>query len=139
MSFAERAERTARAAHEGQVDKAGRPYIEHPGRVAASVRGDDRLEAIAWLHDVVEDTGVTIDDLRAEFPDEVITAVDVLTRRTGQSPDEYYALVRANPLARLVKLADMADNSDPARLAHLDEATRARLEQKYAHRRHALG
>ncbi len=139
MTYAERAERIARAAHEGQVDKAGRPYAEHPGRVAASVRGDDLLEAIAWLHDVVEDTDVTLDDLRAEFPEEIVEAVEALTRREGQDPADYYAAVRANPRARLVKLADMADNSDPARLAYLDAATRARLEAKYAHGRRALG
>lgn len=67
--LAARAETLARAAHAGQVDKAGAPYAAHPARVAAAVAGDPLAEAAAWLHDVIEDTGTTLADLRAEgFP-----------------------------------------------------------------------
>lgn len=130
------AEQLAREAHEGQVDKAGNPYITHPARVAARVADDEYAAAAAWLHDVVEDTDVTLSDLEARFPTEVTDAVDALTRRDGEAPADYYARVRQVPLALQVKLADLEDNSDPARLALLDAATRDRLTAKYA-RAHA--
>src|SRR5690606_11747524 len=100
--------------------------------VAARVAGDDNAVATAWLHDVVEDTPVTLADLEESFPAEVTIAVDALTRRPGEDPADYYARVRAVPLALAVKLADLADNSDPQRLARLDAATRDRLIAKYA-------
>lgn len=132
----------ASTAHARQVDKAGAPYIEHPRRVAARVAGDelagaqvrDELAvAVAWLHDVVEDTDVTAEVLRAAFPEEVVAAVLALTRRAGEEPDVYYARVAANPLALRVKRADIADNTDPARTAALTTSTRERLAAKYAH------
>lgn len=134
-----RAEEIARAAHAGQVDKGGHPYIEHPARVAARVRGHAQLEAIAWLHDVVEDTSVTLAELSAEFSPEIVDAVDAMTKRPGESLAEYYRRVRANPLALQVKRADIDDNTDPQRAAQLDERTRARLAAKYAAAREALG
>lgn len=132
------AERIAREAHTGQLDKIGHPYIEHPERVAARVAGDDVLVAIAWLHDVVEDTSVTLTDLEALFPREVIEGVDALTKRPGETRLEYYARVRSNPRARKVKDADIDDNTDPARTARLDPATRERLAVKYATAREEL-
>lgn len=132
------AERIAAAAHVEQVDKAGRPYLEHVRRVAAAVEGLDR--AAAWLHDVVEDTPATADDLLAEgMAPEVVAAVDALTRRDGEEPEVYYARVRSNAIALRVKAADLADNADPARQALLDEETQARLAAKYAKARAALG
>ena len=136
MTSTDLARRIARQAHDGQVDKAGAPYITHPARVAARVRdggGDPRAEAVAWLHDVVEDCGVPLDDLRGHgFDDGVVAAVDALTRRDGVPAQAYYTRIAADPLALAVKLADIADNADPARLALLDPATRSRLEAKYA-------
>ena len=134
----------ATAAHRGQVDKAGRDYIEHPRRVVAAVAAHaapERLpqaQAAAWLHDVVEDTDVTAEQLRADFPPEVVDAVEALTRRPGQDPEDYYAGVKADPIARAVKNADLDDNTDPDRLALLDAATRERLLAKYAKARAAL-
>lgn len=125
------AEAIARAAHAGQVDKSGHPYIEHPARVAESVQGDELLEAIAWLHDVVEDTNVQLVDLQQQFPQDVVDAVDAITHRPHEPRSEYYARVRSNRLALLVKRADIADNTDPARIALLDAPTRARLAAKY--------
>nr|WP_172687815.1 HD domain-containing protein [Prescottella equi]ARX60168.1 Putative pyrophosphohydrolase domain, Rel/Spo-like family [Prescottella equi] len=137
-SIAELAEQIASAAHDRQVDKAGRPYIAHPARVAARVAGDERAVAAAWLHDVVEDTSVTLAELEEAFPPEVTVAVDALTRRRGEDPADYYARVRQVPLALTVKLADLDDNSDPQRLAQLDAPTRDRLTTKYARARAEL-
>lgn len=127
-----RADQIARSAHAGQTDKAGVPYIDHPRRVAARVQPDPDAVATALLHDVVEDTPVTLEQLAEEFPAHIVSAVQALTRTPGQG-DRYYQQIRANPLALKVKLADIADNTDPARVAALDPATRRRLETKYAH------
>jgi (p)ppGpp synthase/HD superfamily hydrolase len=106
----------ARVAHSGQTDKAGRPYIEHPERVAASVPID--CAPAALLHDVVEDTPLTIPDLvAAGFNDATIAAVDALTRRTDEPYKAYIARCAANRIARIVKLADIADNRNPERVA----------------------
>lgn len=127
----------ATVAHRGQVDKAGEPYIDHPRRVAERVAERDRYipgdVAAAWLHDVLEDTDVTADDLLAAgIPDNVVGIVRAVTRTGIQSPEDYYAAVYDWPGARIVKLADIADNLDPKRLALLDDATIARLTRKYA-------
>ena len=129
----------ATQAHAGQVDKSGNPYIGHPARVAARVLGDDAAEVVAWLHDVVEDTEVNLDDLHDHFPDLVVDAVDGTSKRPGEPLKDYYARVMAHPVARTVKLADIADNTDPNRLALLDEPTRVRLTAKYAQGRQVLG
>ncbi len=126
------AERIAAEAHAGQTDKAGFPYIDHPRRVAARLDTDDE-RAVGWLHDVIEDTAVTAGDLRgAGLSERVVLAVEVLTRRPGEQRDVYLVRVAADPLATVVKLADVADNANPARLALLDEPTRWRLATKYA-------
>jgi (p)ppGpp synthase/HD superfamily hydrolase len=132
--------RFALRAHAEQVDKAGEPYIEHPARVAATAaRVGVEAEAVGWLHDVVEDSPVTLDELRAAgLPESVVAAVDALTRRDGEPAEDYYRRVAGDRLARVVKDADLADNADPARLARLDEATRVRLCAKYAHAREML-
>ncbi|MDK9294414.1 HD domain-containing protein [Propionibacterium freudenreichii] len=135
------AREVATRAHAGQVDKAGEPYIGHPRRVArragelAGGRGSgfrDAAEAVGWLHDVVEDTELDGPDLRRlGFSDEVVAAVLALTRRVGEPEPDYAARVAANELAMVVKRADLADNTDPARTALLDEETRVRLAEKY--------
>lgn len=127
-----RADSIAEEAHAGQVDKAGAPYVTHPRRVAASVAGTT-AKVVALLHDVVEDgPGWTLERLKAEgFSDEVVAAVDALTHRDGE---DYFDAVRragANPIAREVKLADLADNSDRTRLKSIGEREERRLE-KYA-------
>lgn len=136
------ARQIATAAHRGQVDKAGAPYIGHPARVAghaAAAGGDERVVAAAWLHDVVEDTGITPADLRAAgVPDDVVTAVVAVTKVPGEQVEDYFARVNRDPVAVAVKTADLADNTDPARLAALDDATRRRLEEKYARARQLL-
>lgn len=129
----QRAKDLAHRAHAGQVDKAGRPYIEHVARVAAACADDPEAEAVAWLHDVEEDCA---DEFRnqviANFPTEIAWAVNLMARWRGRSADWYYERVRSNPLALRVKLADIADNADESRLALLDDKTAARLRRKYA-------
>ncbi|MER7233566.1 HD domain-containing protein [Streptomyces olivaceus] len=136
-------EAVARAAHEGQTDKAGRPYAEHLRAVAEGVRrrgGDDEQIAAAWLHDAVEDDALTERWLDgAALSRRTKDIVRALTRRPGEQPEEYAARILATPGALLVKEADLAHNADPARLAVLDEATRTRLAEKYARMRVLLG
>jgi (p)ppGpp synthase/HD superfamily hydrolase len=139
----ERAKALAHRAHAGQVDKAGRPYIEHVARVAAAVSGDPEAEAVAWLHDVIEDAPLLMPDVDALGNDRVFYAVCDLTRSfdafTGRELVEgYYEAIRRNPIALRVKLADIADNADEARLALLPKETAERLRRKYAKAREAL-
>lgn len=144
------AEEVAVAAHHGQVDKAGRNYIDHPRRVAANARvlteraglprdAADAVVAAAWLHDVVEDTETSEATLRTGFPSEVVDAVMAVTKRSGESPEDYFARVRSNRNAVLVKTADLEDNTDPARQALLDEETQVRLGEKYRQAYELLG
>lgn len=134
-----RARDLAHRAHAGQVDKAGRPYIEHVARVAAAVADDPEAEAVAWLHDVLEDCDARFcDELLHIRPVDVYYAVKALTRWKF-SERTYYRRIASNPLALRVKLADIADNADEGRLALLEPATAARLRRKYAKARAALG
>lgn len=120
----------AAKAHEHQVDKAGAPYILHPLRMMFQMTSDADMIA-AVLHDVVEDTPLTLDGLRAEgFSEEILIAVDALTNRDGEAYEEYLGRVAANPISRRVKLADLEDNMDMRRLDNLTEKDIARL-QKY--------
>ncbi|SMF03782.1 HD domain-containing protein [Streptomyces sp. Amel2xC10] len=136
-------EALARAAHEGQTDKAGRPYAEHLRAVAEGVRsrgGDPDQIAAAWLHDAVEDDALSAARLRdAALSDRTKAIVLAVTKRAGESPEAYAARILATPGALLVKEADLAHNADPARLAVLDEPTRNRLTEKYAGMRALLG
>lgn len=137
LRLVERARDLAHRAHAGQVDKAGRPYIEHVARVAAAVADDPEAEAVAWLHDVLEDAresernwyGHHIED---SFPEAIVSAVLAVTRFDGYPVDAYYADIAEDPLALRVKLADIADNADEARLALLEPDVAARLRRKYA-------
>lgn len=136
----EQADRLAQAAHHGQVDKAGNPYIEHVRAVAAQLvdHGPNAVMA-GLLHDVVEDTHITLDDLRElGYPDEVVNAVDSVSRREGETYMDMVRRAAADPLGRLVKLADNANNSDPARLALLDPEQADWFRQKYAKARAVL-
>jgi hypothetical protein len=139
--FITRARTLAERAHAGQVDKAGLPYIGHLERVAGYVDPADPLAQIAaLLHDSIEDTSLTPPDLADHgIPALAIEAIELLTRHPDQNSEDYYQAIRENALAREVKLADLADNSDPARLALLPDALHARLTSKYAVAYRALG
>lgn len=133
----------AYAVHKGQVDKAGRPYTTHLVMVHERLVGKlpglphelwDKAQQISWLHDVIEDTEYTADDLRAEgFSWTVIHGVMALTKHgTGSYMDTINRIAFFEDLHTiLVKIADVEDNSDPARLALLPAEIRARLEKKY--------
>jgi (p)ppGpp synthase/HD superfamily hydrolase len=111
MATIEQALQIAAKAHEGQQDKAGRPYILHPLRVMAAVEGEE-ARIVAALPDVVEDTAVTLDDLRAAgFGDTILTAVQCVTHRQDEPYADYVERCKANDIARRVKLADLEDNS----------------------------
>ena len=132
----EQARAIAERAHAGQVDKAGVDYLHHcesVARFAAELGADDELVATAWLHDTLEDTDVTADDLRAHGASDRQLRVLRLLTHTGRARDEYLAAICLDADAALVKRADNLHNGDPDRLAALaDDATRARLTAKYA-------
>ncbi|KAF6000108.1 phosphohydrolase [Streptomyces sp. WAC00263] len=142
MTLAE-IEALARTAHAAQTDKAGRPYTEHLQAVVDGVRergGDDEQIAAAWLHDAVEDDVLSEDWLReAALTGRTKDIVLALTKREGEPPESYAKRIRTTPGALVVKASDLAHNADPARLAVLDEHTRARLTKKYAAMRALLG
>ena len=120
-------------AHHGQVDKGGIPYIFHPFHLAEQMT-DEYTTCAALLHDVVEDTDVTLEALSAVFPAEVVEAVALLTHRPGDDYLQYVAAIRENPIARAVKLADIAHNSDTTRLETTADnlAAQKRLHEKYS-------
>ena len=134
----ERAKELAYRAHAGQVDKAGRPYIEHVARVAAAVSDDPEAEAVAWLHDVLEDCPAYEEEFWCNFPFEVTSAAEKLTRWNNMTSGSYYGRIKRNPISIRVKLADIADNANEERLAMLDNKTAARLRRKYAKALEAL-
>lgn len=128
----EKAKRWAVEAHAGQKDKAGENYFTaHVSVVAKGVNNDPVAEAVAYLHDTVEDTTITMEDIQAEFPKEVADAVDVLTRRKKMSYAEYIWLVRQNPIATKVKLSDLHSNMDLTRLPYPPTQKDLLREAKY--------
>ena len=117
----------AKDAHKGQVDKAGVDYIQHPLFVASLVEGE-LAKTVALLHDVVEDSDWTLEDLRKEgLPEEVVQVVGILTKKRNENYEEYILRVKQNPLARQVKLADLKHNSDLSRLANVTDRDRKRV------------
>lgn len=129
MSSLERAIAIAAQAHAGQVDKAGQPYILHPLRVMLRVAGEsERMAAV--LHDVVEDSNVSLEDLAAEgFSGEVLAAVEALTKRPGETRLQAAHRAAAHSIARVVKLADNAENLDISRIPDPTERDFARLDE----------
>ena len=116
-------------AHKDQRDKSGLPYVFHPWHVAESM-DDEASTCVALLHDIVEDTDMTFDDLAAEgFGDEIINALRYLTKPDDQDYMEYVKHVAENPLAVKVKLSDLRHNSDLSRLDSVDEAALSRREK----------
>ena len=119
----------ARKAHEGQLDKAGVDYIEHPIYVASQVDTEEE-KAVALLHDVIEDSLVSAEELlQAGLPETVVTAVQVLTKKKEQDYQTYLETVKKNPLVRVVKLADLKHNSDLSRLSSITEKDKERLKK----------
>jgi len=129
QSQSEKAYEVAKRAHLGQVDKAGEDYIKHPQKVASFVKSDEE-KAVAYLHDVIEDTELTLEDLHEyEFSKEVIEAVDIITKKKGEDYQSYLNSVKKNKLARAVKLADLRHNLDLTRLTKVTEKDIERKEK----------
>lgn len=119
----------AKLAHAGQMDKGGNPYFLHPLAVSEKVETEDE-KIVALLHDVIEDTDITLDYLLEQgFSEEILAAVNRLTKREGVSYEEYIDAVRKNPLALKVKIADMMHNSDLSRIPNPTEKDLKRIEK----------
>lgn len=119
----------AYTAHHGQFDKGGVPYIFHPIHLAEEM-DDEVSTCVALLHDTVEDTAVTLEELASIFPREIVEAVDLLTHRDGVEYFDYVRSIRENPVAVKVKLADLRHNGDPKRISNQGNAEKRR--EKYA-------
>ena len=129
----------AYAAHHGQVDKCGTPYIFHPVHLAESM--DDEISCcVALLHDVAEDTHVTLEELAREFPEEVMVPLRLLTHAPETDYFDYVRAIKQNPVAVKVKLADLEHNSDQSRCAGmgLPESRLLYWQEKYAQARDIL-
>ena len=107
--------------HLGQKDKGGLPYIFHPIAVAEMMK-DEYSTCVALLHDIIEDTEFTIEQLRnLHFPDEVVDGVIAMTRMPGEVYKDYLVRVKANDIARKVKIGDLKHNMDAGRLKSIDK------------------
>ena len=115
-------------AHKDQYDKAGLPYINHPLHLAESM-DDEYTTIVALLHDVVEDTDITLDDLAKEFPKEVIDALKLLTHQKSIPYMDYVAKIKTNDIARAVKIADLKHNSDLTRLDNITDKDLERIKK----------
>lgn len=129
MSLYDLALTIAQEAHKGQVDKAGIDYIHHPIYVASLVETDEE-KAVALLHDVIEDSDITLSDLLNHgIPNNVLKAVSILTKNNKLSYQEYLVQVKSNELARKIKLADLKHNSDLSRITDPNKKDYERLEK----------
>lgn len=125
-SLSDRAMWIADQAHRGQFRRDGNPYVSHPNRVAKSLSRDDEV-VVAYLHDVVEDTDVTLDQLRKfGFTEVQIEAIDSVTKRGGESYLDFVLRAKENPIGRRVKIADIKDNS-----SDLNDPSKKHLREKY--------
>ena len=104
--------------HEGQKDKAGLPYVTHPERVAGRLTMPEE-QVVGWLHDTVEDTGLTLREIEEEFGPETAAAVDAISRRGGEGWEDYLRRVKKNEVARKVKIRDLIDNSNLSRIPNI--------------------
>jgi len=129
MSTLEKAISLATDAHNGQEDKNGDPYILHPLRVMARVEPETE-KIVAVLHDIIEDTDYTIENLREKgYSKEVLESIDCLTKRDSKDYDEYLQRCKLNSIARKVKIADLEDNMDIRRFNILKEEDLKRLNK----------
>lgn len=131
--------RIAYAAHHGQVDKCGIPYIFHPYQLAQAM--DDEISCCAaLLHDVVEDTDVTMEELEKEFPRSITEVLRLLTHDPDEEYFRYVRRIKDHPIAKKVKLADLAHNSDQSRCVGSDIPAEAlaRWKKKYDKARQIL-
>lgn len=119
----------ATKAHDGQLDKGGNPYILHPQAVAAALDGTEN-KIVAYLHDVIEDTEVTLEELeRMGFPDRIVNSIRILTKTEEISYEDYLKAVKEDSNARCVKMADIRHNMDISRIAEPTAQDFARIEK----------
>ena len=116
-------------AHKEQLDKSGIPYVFHPIHLAEQMN-DEYSTVVALLHDVVEDSDITLGELAKEFPTEIIDAIALMTHDASVEYFDYVNMIKTNELARKVKLADLTHNSDKTRLDCISERDEVRY-QKY--------
>ena len=115
--------------HRDQTDKSGMPYVFHPFHLAEQMT-DEKTTVVALLHDVIEDTEYTIDDLKnMDFSEDVLSAIALMTHDDSVPYMEYVALIKANPIAKTVKLADLRHNSDLSRLDKVTAQDHERAEK----------
>ncbi len=136
----DKAMKLAYKAHDGQLDRNDAPYVFHPFHLAEQM-DDETTTCAALLHDVVEDTDITLDDLAKEFPPDVVEIVRLLTHEEGTDYFDYVRAIKCNPDAVKVKLADLAHNADETRLTIPELTTakkRAKWQKKYAKARAIL-
>ncbi len=118
-------------AHNGQYDRGGVPYVFHPYHLAEQM-DDEYSTCVALLHDVVEDTDLTLEDLAKDFPMEVVDAVGVLSRDMNLTYFDYVRTVKANPISTKVKLADLNHNLDQSRIPLQKRSARTKeLKERY--------
>jgi len=116
-------------AHQGQTDKSGLPYIYHPMHIAEQME-DESTTVCALLHDVVEDTHYTLEDLiKQGYPSEIIEALSLLTHNKDISYMDYVRKIKSNKIASTVKLADLQHNSDLSRFEVIDDDALKRIEK----------
>jgi (p)ppGpp synthase/HD superfamily hydrolase len=116
-------------AHRGQIDRGGQPYVLHPLRMMSQF-DDEASRTVALLHDVIEDTAYTLDDLRTRgYNEAIIEAVDALTRREDETYEQFILRIKPIPLARRVKLADLRDNMDIRRVKTISAKDAERFER----------
>ncbi len=129
INLLEEAIEIAVEAHKGRKDRYGQPYILHPLRVM--IRMNTEQEKItAVLHDVIEDTDITMEDLRKKgFTENILTAVDCMTKREGEPYDDYIKRTKSNPISLKVKIADLEDNMDIRRIKNITEKDIERLNK----------
>ncbi|QIW15927.1 guanosine-3',5'-bis(diphosphate) 3'-pyrophosphohydrolase [Pasteurellaceae bacterium RH1A] len=138
MLLSQKAAQFAQQAHQNQLDKAGQPYIYHLKFVADLLsHEDDIVIATAWLHDSVEDTQMSLGEISVLFGQAIAKAVEAITKRKGESYQDYLGRVKANEIARKVKIADLTHNMDLSRLPNPTEKDRLR-QQKYQQAKHFL-
>ncbi len=143
MNKVQMAIEVATKAHEGQKDKLGEDYIKHPLRVHRNLTTNPKFknldaltredcEVAALLHDVIEDTSITAKELLdLGFSARSIRLVELLTKDKSKPKDDYFQVIREEPLARMIKLADIADNRNRNRVNRLEPEIAARLQDKY--------
>lgn len=127
----QKAYKMAKEAHEGQLDKAGNDYILHPMTVASNVGNSEYAIVVGLLHDVCEDTDVTLEEIEKEFPIEVYEAVKCMTHEKDVPYMDYIRALKDNEIAKKVKLSDLKHNMDLSRIKNVTQRDLDRLEYKY--------